>query len=124
MTSPVPDPVTKPPNPRAPVAFVFDCQYYIENHSDVKAKFKLANGNMDCGAAFQEYINGGFRTRRGIAVPEARGEFDCLEYIHRYPGIKPGYLMSDNKHYDCMKLREYYFNIGKKSLGHIASYVP
>lgn len=118
VSDPVTESATKQPNPRAPRLTAFNVHYYRANNPDVVQKI-----GDDAGALFMHYLTNGINEgRRPIPFYASDAEFDCHEYIHRYPDLK-GMKWGDGKHYNCDTAETHYYTEGRNQ-GLIARYVP
>lgn len=113
--------------PRAPALFAFDCEYYIMNNPDIRDMFMRSKDHkLDCAGAFQHWLSVGHITHGGKSIPprDFNSDYDCLEYLHRYPDLKQYFKMSDGKHQDCTNLKVWYDYYGKPIAKHKGGYIP
>lgn len=75
------------------------------------------------GVLFHHYLTAGINEgRQPIPTYAPDAEFDCHEYVNRYPDLK-GMKWGDGKHYNCDSLETHYLNEGR-SQGFVARYIP
>lgn len=99
---------------RAPGIPVFDCEYYVMS-TGLREIFFPGN-KLNCYDAFSHWLQHGNKTHPKANLPPLGfyPEFDCLEYLNRYPELKPLFLMRDNIHYDCTNLKLWFEYTGKE----------